>query len=132
MSCDEEGGTCTAQGRSLSPEDRALGKPLRINEIEVTVGEPGRHEVRLGELVLPNGIHTTTFFRIANADSKSFRVAQTRVEFQSLEPGAPPFSGFAAMRPAFDGPERVLALLVWTTDWAEKDAVMTIVDLSVE
>ena len=105
---------------------------MRIAALDVPVGDPGRHELELGQVVLPNGFHSRTLFSIANGDPKVYRVAQTHVEFRSLESGARPFTEFARDRPAFKGPEHVMAILVWDVDWASPGATMKITDLVVE
>jgi hypothetical protein len=96
------------------------------------VGKPGHHELELGQLVLVDGIHQRTYFKIANADVNKYRVAQTHVEFRSLIEGAPPFTEFAQDRPRVEGPEPVVAILVWDVDWAADGAEMEITDIEIE
>ena len=59
-------------------------------------------------------------------------MTQIHIEFRSLVPGAPPFTDFAADRPPVSGPGPVMAVLVWSVDWAAKGAVMEIADVLVE
>jgi hypothetical protein len=132
LPCITEDGPCGPPAPTLEPGLKAQGRPLTIAQLDVPVGTPGRHELELGQLILPNGIHTRTFFRITNGDPAVYRVAQTHVEFRSLEPGASPFREFARDRPPFDGPERVVAILVWDVDWSASGAIMTIADVVVE
>jgi hypothetical protein len=132
LPCTTEEGPCGPPIPTLDPTDQAQGRPLRIAKLDVPVGDTGRHDLELGQLVLPNGIHSQTFFRIINGDPAVYRVAQTHVEFRSLEPDAPPFTEFARDRPPFKGPERVMAILVWYVDWSASGAIMTIADLVVE
>jgi hypothetical protein len=131
LACDEEFGKCGGAEPSIRPADISTGVPLKVDRLVIKVGDRGRHEQTIGELVLPDGIHTRTFFRIANADEKQFRVWQTHVEFRSLD-GGPKFEEFARDRGPFDGAERVEAVLVWNVDWAAEDATMEIADLVVE
>jgi hypothetical protein len=132
LPCETEEGPCGPPTPTLDPNLKAQGRPLSIAKVDVPVGKPGRHELELGELVLPNGFHSRTFFKITNGDPAVYRVAQTHVEFRSLEPGAPAFKEFARDRPAFHGPERVMAVLVWDFDWSSPGAIMSIADLVVE
>lgn len=132
LACEAPFGPCGTPVPTLAPAVKALGQPLRIADLRVDVGKPGRHELEIGELVLSNGIHSRTFFKILNGDPKVYRVAQTHVEFRSLTPGAPPFTEFSRDRPAVKGLEPVTAVLVWDVDWAADGAVMEIADLEIE
>lgn len=89
LPCTTEEGPCGPPDPTLDPADQAQGRPLRIARLDVPVGVSGRHDLELGQQVLPNGVHSRTFFRITNGDPAVYRVAQTHVEFRSLEPGAP-------------------------------------------
>ena len=104
MACDTEEGPCHSVDRTPSPGSRADARPLKVTELNVAVGGRGRHAQEIGKLVLPDGIHTRTFFRIANADASVYRVTQPHIEFRSLVPVAPPFAEFA------DAPTRDVAL----------------------
>jgi hypothetical protein len=132
LPCEKEFGPCGSPYPTLDAATKALGIPLRIPSLSVVVGKPGHHELTIGKLAFARGIHSRTFFRIANADSKTYRVAQTHVEFHSLAPGAEPFGDFAIDRAPVPGVEPIEAVLVWDVDWAEGDAVMEIADLVVE
>jgi hypothetical protein len=132
LPCETEDGPCGTPTPTLSPAQRAQGRALHMQQIIVPVGGIGRHEFELGQLVFPNGIHTSTTFKISNADESIYRVSQTHIEFRSLEPGAPPFTEFARDRAPRSGAERVLAVLVWDVAFAKPDAAMIITDLAVE
>ena len=132
LQCEKEFGPCGPPMAELDPAAKALGQPLRIAKLVVAVGGEGRHELEIGKLVLPNGIHSRTFFRIVNGDPKLYRVAQTHVEFRSLVPGAPPFTEMARNRPPVKGAEPVAAVLVWDVHWAADEAMMEIADLEIE
>jgi hypothetical protein len=132
MACETEDGPCHSEDRTPDPSSLGLAQPLRIAGLDVPVGEPGRHESKIGTLVFPDGIHTRTVFRIVNPDTSVYRVIQPRIEFRSLVPGAPPFTEFAADRPPVHGAEPVEAVLVWEVDWAAPGAVMKLADIVVE
>jgi hypothetical protein len=132
LACETENGPCATPLPTPNAAQRAQGRALHVPQIEVPVGDVGRHEADLGQLVFPNGVHTRTFFKIANGDESVFRVSQTHVEFRSLESGAPAFTEFARDRAPRPGPERVTAVLVWDVAFAKPGAVMIITDLVVE
>jgi hypothetical protein len=131
LPCEDEFGPCATPSTPRQPAAPGSGRPLELELVRVPVGSRGHHEFELGELVFPVRGHTRTWFRIANADTGQFRVIAPRVEFRSLEPGAPPFTEFARDRPPVKGPERVRAILVWDVDWAAEGAAMEIADLVV-
>jgi hypothetical protein len=130
--CQTEEGPCGSPYATLDPATRAKGTALRIDSLLVDVGKPGRHELVIGKLAFADGVHTSTFFKIANGDTNVYRVAQPHVEFRSLLPGAPPFREVARDRPRVAGVEPVEAVVVWDVDFAVPGAVMEITDLAIE
>jgi hypothetical protein len=71
LPCETEEGPCGPPTPTLDPNLKAQGRPLSIAKVDVPVGKPGRHELELGELVLPNGFHSRTFFKITNGIPRS-------------------------------------------------------------
>ena len=130
---DRAYGTCVSTPLPvLSPDEVALGTPLNIAKLDIPLGKPGSYRLDIGELAFDRGIHTRTFFVIANADEASYRIFEPHVEFRSLEKDGLPFTEIAASRPLFEGVERVEAVLVWDVDWALDGATLEIRDLVVE
>lgn len=132
IECETEEGPCGSPFETLDPKTMAKGTPLRIDSLNVEVGKAGHHELQIGRLAFAEGVHSRTFFKIVNGDTKVYRVSQTHVEFRSLVPGAPSFGEVARDRPRVQGVEPVEAILVWDVDFAVEGAVMEIADLEIK
>ena len=130
--CETEDGPCGSPYETLDPKTKAKGTPLRVDSLQVKVGKAGHHELEIGRLAFAEGVHSSTYFKIVNGDTKMYRVSQPHVEFRSLVPGAEPFGEVARERPRVEGVEPVVAILVWDVDFAVDGAIMEIADHEIE
>lgn len=115
---------------SPDPSARSLGKPLRIDRLEIPLDHTGRWTVDLGEIALPNGYHTETTFRVPNGNDGTYRAGLISVDLVPLDPDAPGWD--EAHRRLIDGPERFRAVLTFDLESYVPGAVMEIAELLVE
>jgi hypothetical protein len=105
----------------------ASAKPLTIPRRDIPLDHVGDYQVRLGEATLPNGILTEASFGFADDWPPGVTISDgiVRLEVRSLEPDGKPFTnihdhGWRA------GTERVEAVLVFTVEHVDPDAVLGI------
>jgi hypothetical protein len=110
----------------------ARARPVEIPSADYPVAAPGHYEIRVGEVVLPNGYLTEARVRLADERTQAFHVSgRVRLELRPSDPARPAFSGSLIQRPLQSGPERVEVFLVLDVIDTTPNAALEIRDLVV-
>jgi hypothetical protein len=116
---------------SAAPDALAEATELRIDQLDITIDHVGRHEVRLGEARLPNGLLTTADFQLVDDWPSDVTILDRAVglEVRSLSDGEPIWNIYEhGWR---EGTERVEAVLVFNVFRFEPGAKLSIQDVVV-
>jgi hypothetical protein len=124
--------SCATPVPTVDPAAASSAKPLTIARRDIPLDHVGEYQVRLGEATLPNGILAEASFDFVDDWPPDVTISDSivRLEVRSLEPDGKPFiniheHGWRA------GTERVEAVLVFTVEHVDPDAVLGIRDVVV-
>jgi hypothetical protein len=106
----------------------AASKPLEIAALDVPIDGVGHHEVKVGDLTLPNGYVTRVEARVVNDQPDNFWIADGIVLDLRPDAGRPPF-GNVYERPLVEGVEHAELWLVFDVTEASPGAVLHLADV---
>lgn len=116
------------------PDAVKQAKPLRIDAVDVPVGEVGHREVEIGRAWVPNGVLSKVGFALASSqtqDGFELDPAEVAIKIVSADPSRPPFTNVHE-RKLFPGVEEVRVLIVFDVAQTSPSAVLHVIDVDVE
>ena len=109
----------------------AAARPLELAVLDIPIDRLGHHEVKIGEVGLPNGYVTTLQAALAEDRPTDFWIdGDVRLELRPADPDRPPF-GNVYERGTIEGVEDATVWLVFDVTEVSPGAVLHVVDIEV-
>jgi hypothetical protein len=121
---------CATLPPTPRPASVAASNPLEVDVLDIPLDHPGRYEVLVGDVGLPDGYLSERRGALADTRPTKFWIDDgIRLEVRPTEPGRPPVGSI--YRDPYDGVEQVRVFLVFEVVETSPGAVLQVRDILV-